>query len=142
MPKATNSAGTTVDAGNPGGPVDPTPGTVRIHDIQGSGRISPIVGQTVTNVPGIVTATRSTGSSRGYWLQDPTADADGLTSEGIFVFMGTTSPPVVAGDSVLVSGRVSEFRPATGSQSLTEIGGSPTTIRYMEIGRASCRERV
>ena len=129
VPKATNTAGTTVDAGNPGGPVDPTPGTVRIHDIQGSGRISPLVGQTVTNVPGIVTATRSTGSSRGYWLQDPTPDADGLTSEGIFVFMGTTSPPVVAGDSVLVSGRISEFRPASGSQSLTEIGGTPTTIR-------------
>src|SRR5262245_49206215 len=130
VPKATNTAGVTVTATDtPGGPTDPTPGTVRIHDIQGSGRISPIVGQNVTNVPGIVTATRTTGNSRGFWMQDPTADADPLTSEGIFVFMGSTSPAVVSGDSVLVSGRISEFRPATGSQSLTEIGGTVATIK-------------
>ncbi|MEV6288586.1 lamin tail domain-containing protein [Kribbella sp. NPDC051770] len=129
VPKATNTAGTTVDAGNPGGPVDPTPGSVRIHDIQGSGRISPIVGQSVTNVPGIVTATRTTGNARGYWMQDPTADADQLTSEGLFVFTGSTSPAVVAGDSVLASGRVTEFRPAAGAQSLTEIGGTVNTLK-------------
>ncbi|WP_034385490.1 lamin tail domain-containing protein [Herbidospora cretacea] len=129
VPKATNTAGTTVTATDTGGPTDPTPGSVRIHDIQGSGRISPIVGQNVTNVPGIVTAVRTTGSSRGYWMQDPTADADPLTSEGLFVFMGTTSPTVVPGDSVLVSGRVTEYRPATGSQALTELGGTINTIK-------------
>ncbi|GAA0973729.1 endonuclease/exonuclease/phosphatase family protein [Acrocarpospora macrocephala] len=129
VPKATNTAGTTISADNPGGPVDPTPGTVRIHDIQGSGRISPIVGQSVTNVPGIVTAVRTTGNARGYWMQDPSADADPLTSEGIFVFMGSTSPTVVSGDSVLASGRVTEFRPATGSQALTELGGTITTTK-------------
>ncbi|WP_007515347.1 endonuclease/exonuclease/phosphatase family protein [Pseudofrankia saprophytica] len=130
VPKATNTAGTTVTAtDNPGGPTDPTPGTTRIHDIQGAGRISPIVGQNVTNVPGIVTAVRTTGNSRGYWMQDPSADADPLTSEGIFVFTGTTSPAVVSGDSVLTTGRVSEFRPATGAQSLTELGGSINTVK-------------
>ncbi|WP_062347131.1 lamin tail domain-containing protein [Herbidospora yilanensis] len=129
VPKATNTAGTTVTATDTGGPTDPTPGSVRIHDIQGSGRISPIVGQNVTNVPGIVTAVRTTGSSRGYWMQDPTADADPLTSEGIFVFMGTTSPTVVPGDSVLASGRVTEYRPATGSQALTELGGTINTVK-------------
>ncbi|MEO3861473.1 endonuclease/exonuclease/phosphatase family protein [Acrocarpospora sp. B8E8] len=129
VPKATNTAGTTVSADNPGGPVDPTPGTVRIHDIQGAGRISPIVGQNVTNVPGIVTAVRTTGNARGYWMQDPSADADPLTSEGIFVFMGSTSPTVVSGDSVLASGRVTEFRPAAGSQALTELGGTITTTK-------------
>lgn len=130
VPKATNSAGTTVSAGDdPGDPGDPTPGTVRIHDIQGSGRISPIVGQNLTNVPGIVTAVRVTGNSRGYWMQDPTVDADPLTSEGVFVYMGTTTPPVAIGDSVVTSGRVTEFRPASGSQSLTEIGGTVKTIK-------------
>src|SRR4051794_19970051 len=44
VPKATNSAGTTVTAGTDPGGGDPTPGTTRIHDIQGAGRISPIVG--------------------------------------------------------------------------------------------------
>ncbi|WP_329092342.1 lamin tail domain-containing protein [Streptosporangium sp. NBC_01469] len=129
VPKATNSAGTTVTAGDPGGPVDPTPGTTRIHDIQGSGRISPIVGQNVTNVPGIVTAVRVTGNSRGFWFQDPSADADPLTSEGLFVFTGSTSPTVAIGDSVLVTGRVTEYRPATGAQTLTELGGTINTIR-------------
>ncbi|GIH29196.1 endonuclease [Acrocarpospora phusangensis] len=129
VPKATNTAGTTVSADNPGGPTDPTPGSVRIHDIQGAGRISPIVGQNVTNVPGIVTAVRTTGNARGYWMQDPSADADPLTSEGIFVFMGSTSPSVVIGDSVLATGRVTEFRPATGSQALTELGGPISTIK-------------
>ncbi|GAB2828728.1 endonuclease/exonuclease/phosphatase family protein [Actinocorallia aurea] len=124
VPKATNSAGTTVSADDPGGPVDPTPGSVRIHDIQGSGRISPIVGQNVTNVPGIVTAVRSTGNSRGFWFQDPSADADPLTSEGLFVFTGSTSPTVAVGDSVLVTGRVTEYRPTAGAQSLTELGGT------------------
>ncbi|MEZ0077412.1 lamin tail domain-containing protein [Planotetraspora sp. GP83] len=129
VPKATNSAGTTVSADNPGGPVDPTPGTTRIHDIQGAGRISPIVGQNVTNVPGIVTAVRVTGNARGFWFQDPSADADPLTSEGVFVFTGSTSPAVVIGDSVLVSGRVTEFRPASGAQTLTELGGTINTTR-------------
>ncbi|MEV5411110.1 lamin tail domain-containing protein [Thermopolyspora sp. NPDC052614] len=129
VPKATNSAGVTVSADDPGGPVDPTPGSVRIHDIQGSGRVSPIVGTNVTNVPGIVTAVRTTGNARGFWFQDPSADADPLTSEGMFVFMGSTSPSVTIGDSVLVSGRVTEFRPASGAQTLTELGGSITTTK-------------
>ncbi|WP_203981076.1 lamin tail domain-containing protein, partial [Planotetraspora silvatica] len=129
VPKATNTAGTTVTADDSGGPGDPTPGTVRIHDIQGAGRISPIVGQSVTNVPGIVTAVRVTGNARGFWFQDPSVDADALTSEGMFVFLGSTSPAVAMGDSVLVTGRVTEFRPAAGAQSLTELGGAITTTK-------------
>ncbi|MEU4391284.1 lamin tail domain-containing protein [Kribbella sp. NPDC023855] len=130
VPKATNSAGTTVTAGDdPGTPDDPTPGPHRIHDIQGGGRVSSLVGTNVTNVPGIVTAVRVTGNSRGYWFQDPTADADPLTSEGLFVYTGSTTPAVAIGDSVVVSGRVTEFRPASGAQTLTEIGGTVKTIK-------------
>jgi predicted extracellular nuclease len=135
VPTATNSAGTTVSASDPGGPTDPTPGPVRIHDIQGAGRISPLVGQIVTNVPGIVLAVRSTGSARGFWFQDPTADADPLTSEGLFAFTGSTSPSVVPGDSVLVSGRVTEFRPSSGAQTLTELGGG-VTVQVLSSGNA------
>ncbi|MBE3202374.1 lamin tail domain-containing protein [Frankia sp. CH37] len=137
VPKATNTAGTTVTATDDpdGGPTGPTPGSTRIHDIQGSGRISPIVGQSVTNVPGIVTAVRTTGSSRGYWMQDPTADADPLTSEGIFVFTGSTSPAVAIGDSVLTTGRVTEYRPAAGAQALTELGG-PIATSKLSSGNA------
>ncbi|MEU2925153.1 endonuclease/exonuclease/phosphatase family protein [Streptomyces sp. NPDC007251] len=97
--------------------------SVRVHDIQGTTRISPFAGQKVTDVPGIVTATRTYGSSRGFWLQDPTPDDDPATSEGVFVFTSST-PKVAVGDSVTVTGTVSEYVPggaSTGNQSLTEI---------------------
>ncbi len=44
---------------------------VRVHDIQGTTRVSPLVGQQVTGVTGIVTGVRTYGS-RGFWIQDPT----------------------------------------------------------------------
>ena len=103
---------------------------IRIHDIQGTTRISPLVGQQVTEVPGIVTGVRTYGSSRGFWFQDPNADRNPATSEGIFVFTGAT-PTVKAGDSVLVSGTVGEFVPggtSSGNQSLTQISKPAITV--------------
>ncbi|MGW0997841.1 endonuclease/exonuclease/phosphatase family protein [Streptomyces sp. NPDC002523] len=97
--------------------------SVRIHDIQGATRISPFAGQKVTDVPGIVTATRTYGSSRGFWIQDQTPDDNPATSEGVFVFTSST-PKVAVGDSVTVTGTVSEYVPggaSSGNQSLTEI---------------------
>ncbi|WBO67094.1 endonuclease/exonuclease/phosphatase family protein [Streptomyces camelliae] len=97
--------------------------SVRIHDIQGTTRISPYAGQKVTDVPGIVTATRAYGSSRGFWIQDPNPDDDPRTSEGVFVFT-SSAPKVAVGDSVTVTGTVSEYVPggtSSGNQSVTEI---------------------
>jgi predicted extracellular nuclease len=110
------------------------PGPLRIHDIQGASWLSPQKGNSVTNVPGVVTAVR-TGSSRGFWLQDPSPDADTATSEGIFVFTGS-APSVAVGDSVLVSGTVNEFYPlssgettsSTSNLSNTEIGTPSVTV--------------
>ena len=110
------------------------PGPLRIHDIQGTSWLSPQKGNSVTNVPGVVTALR-TGSSRGFWMQDPSPDADPATSEGIFVFTSST-PTVAVGDSVLVSGTVNEFYPlssgettsTTSSLSNTEIGTPAVTV--------------
>ncbi|MFJ9925428.1 endonuclease/exonuclease/phosphatase family protein [Streptomyces misionensis] len=110
--------------------------SVRIHDIQGTTRLSPYAGQKVTGVPGIVTATRTYGSSKGFWLQDPTPDDNPATSEGIFVFTSST-PKVAVGDAVTVSGTVSEYVPggaATGNQSLTEI--SKPTVTTVSTGNA------
>ncbi len=67
---------------------------------------SRLVGSPVTNVPGIVTRVRS----NGFFVQDPTPDASEATSEALFVFT-SSSPSVNEGDSVTVSGTVSEFRP-------------------------------
>ncbi|BFO20491.1 hypothetical protein SHKM778_68790 [Streptomyces sp. KM77-8] len=98
--------------------------TVRVHDIQGDTRTSPLAGQQVTDVTGIVTGVRAYGSSRGFWIQDPAPDADPATSEGVFVFTSSTPKDVAVGDAVTVSGTVSEYVPggtSSGNQSLTEI---------------------
>ena len=52
---------------DPGAGGAPTPGTTRIHDIQGRAHRSPLAGMTVSNVPGIVTQVRS----NGFVMQDP-----------------------------------------------------------------------
>ncbi|AWW40212.1 endonuclease/exonuclease/phosphatase [Streptomyces sp. AS58] len=104
--------------------------TVRIRDIQGTTRTSPYAGQQVTDVTGIVTGVRTYGSSRGFWIQDPSPDGDAATSEGVFVFTSST-PKVAVGDAVTVSGTVTEFVPggaASGNQSLTEITRPTVTV--------------
>ncbi|MFI1926314.1 MULTISPECIES: endonuclease/exonuclease/phosphatase family protein [unclassified Streptomyces] len=104
--------------------------TVAIHDIQGTTRLSPYAGQAVTGVAGIVTGVRTYGSSRGFWIQDPNPDADPATSEGVFVFTSST-PKVAVGDSVTVTGTVSEFVPggaSTGNQTVTEITKPTVTV--------------
>ncbi|WP_414588944.1 endonuclease/exonuclease/phosphatase family protein [Scytonema sp. PCC 10023] len=118
----------TVDA-----PPPPPPPAVRIHDIQGAAHISPLNGQTVSNVPGIVTATRS----NGFYLQDPNPDNDEKTSEGIFVFT-SSAPTVAVGDSVTVSGTVSEFRPggSGGTNNLTTTQISSSSIVTLSSGNA------
>ncbi|MFJ5258879.1 endonuclease/exonuclease/phosphatase family protein [Streptomyces sp. NPDC088387] len=104
--------------------------SVRVHDIQGSTRTSPYAGQQVTDVTGIVTGVRGYGSSRGFWIQDPDADKDPATSEGIFVFTSSV-PKVAVGDAVTVSGTVSEYVPggtSSGNQALTEITRPVVTV--------------
>ncbi|MFE7572968.1 endonuclease/exonuclease/phosphatase family protein [Streptomyces sp. NPDC057539] len=132
-PSPRNSAGAGDGGGEPSptpSPTNTTPGELRIRDIQGTTRISPQAGKTVTNVPGVVTAIRATGSSRGFWIQDTAPDKDPATSEGVFVFTGSATPQVKVGDSVLVSAKVVEYYPggqSGGAQSLTELSG-PTTV--------------
>ncbi|WP_432102132.1 endonuclease/exonuclease/phosphatase family protein [Streptomyces sp. bgisy091] len=127
-PTPVNTAGETSGGSGPGEPGGPTePGTVRVHDIQGTTRLSPLAGQPVTGVPGVVTGVRTSGS-RGFWIQDTAPDGDDRTSEGLFVYTGSSAPAVAVGDSVLVSGKVAEYYPATGAQSLTQITAPLTTV--------------
>ncbi|MFF0184381.1 endonuclease/exonuclease/phosphatase family protein [Streptomyces sp. NPDC005244] len=104
--------------------------SVRIHDIQGTTRTSPLAGKAVTDVSGVVTGVRTYGSSKGFWLQDPDADDNPATSEGVFVFTSST-PKVAVGDAVTVTGTVSEYVPggaSTGGQSVTEITKATVTV--------------
>lgn len=106
--------------------------TLAIHDIQGSGSVSPFVGQVVSTT-GVVTASKS----NGFFLQtpDPQIDNDPNTSEGIFIF--TSSVPassVTVGSSMRVTGIVVEFRPSSdpASPPLTEI--HPTAMEPLGPG--------
>jgi predicted extracellular nuclease len=103
----------------PGGtdPAEPTP--ARVHEVQGTTRISPLLGERV-EVPGVVTGVR-TDSSRGYWVQDVTGDDDPRTSEGVFVYTGSAAITVAVGDEVRVTGTVGEYYPASGAQSVTQL---------------------
>ncbi|MFF2505589.1 endonuclease/exonuclease/phosphatase family protein [Streptomyces sp. NPDC058067] len=103
---------------------------IRIHDIQGTTRTSPLAGQPVTDVAGVVTGVRTYGSSKGFWIQDTAPDDDPATSEGVFVFTGS-APKAAVGDAVRVSGTVSEYVPggtSSGNQSLTEITKPVVTV--------------
>ncbi|MFJ4679561.1 endonuclease/exonuclease/phosphatase family protein [Kitasatospora sp. NPDC088783] len=130
-PTPTNSKGETTGGGPTTPPTTPpgTPGDLRVHDIQGTTRVSPKNGRTVTNVPGVVTGVRAYGT-KGFWIQDPNPDADPATSEGVFVYTGSAAPTVKVGDSVLVTGKVSEYYPNSsgGSQSVTELTGPTTAV--------------
>ena len=103
--------------------------TRRIHQIQGASHLSPLEGQLVGFVPGIVTATRS----NGFNMQDPEPDADDATSEGIFVFT-SASQSVNVGDAVTVSGRVIEFRPGGVANNLTTTEITSPTITVVSSG--------
>jgi len=83
-------------------------GLVPISGIQGEGARSAMVGS-VVRARGVVTGRKSAG----FFIQEATPDANPLTSEGIYVFTGTTPPSVVvAGNLVEVTGQVTEFVPS------------------------------
>ncbi len=99
---------------------------VEIAQIQGASHVSPKAGLAVAGVEGIVTALRT----NGFYLQDPTPDADPATSDGIFVFT-SSAPSVAVGDDVTVNGRVQEFRPggaANGNLTTTELTSPSITV--------------
>ena len=82
-----------------------------IHDVQGSGSSSPIVGTAGVIIEGVVVGDFQAGNElRGYFLQEEDFDADGdpLTSDGIFVFDNGFGPDVEMGVVVRVQGTVAE----------------------------------
>jgi len=124
----TNVTGATVSDGQGQGTInnDDTPLTP-IHDIQGNGAASPLLGQVVVT-RGVVTVR----VNNGFYFQAPDAevDADPNTSEGMFAFTSSAPPAAAAvGNLVQVSGTVAEFVPPTdlNQQPLTQLT-SPTTV--------------
>lgn len=91
-----------------------------ICTIQGSGTASALNGQSVTTT-GIVTALFSgSGTVQGFFIEDPACDANGNTSNGLFVYNPSTSG-IAVGDRVSVSGTVQEFQTLTELYAVTNI---------------------
>ena len=85
-----------------------------IHDIQGSGRSSPLENRHVFIVAAVTgdfqdNDANSVNNLGGFYAQEEMADADVLTSDGVFVFDGNTpAVDVNVGDLVRVEGTVTE----------------------------------
>ena len=125
----TNAGGAIIGNGTGTGTINNDDVTVvPIHDIQGNGASSPLVGQTVTT-RGIVTGRKG----NGFFLQaaDADADADPATSEGVYVFTSSVPPAAAAvGNLVQVLGTVHEYVPTSDplQPPLTELGFATVTL--------------
>ena len=97
-----------------------------VHDVQGAGLTSPIVGSTVM-VEGVVVADlQAVASIRGFYLQedDGDVDADPATSEGLFIydnFFNVGGVDVNVGDLVRVTGDVDEYFNLTQLDNITSV---------------------
>jgi predicted extracellular nuclease len=125
----TNAGGAVISNGTGTGTINNDDVTLTpIHDIQGNGDSSPLVGQAVTT-RGIVTGRKG----NGFFLQsaDADADADPATSEGVYVFTSSAPPADAAvGNLVQVAATVQEFSPSQDplQPPLTELGFATVTL--------------
>ena len=123
-PTPENSS-STVPACTPDAP-KPTP-SVSVQDVQGSAHLSPLQGQKVSGVAGVVTAL----TKSGFYLQAP-SDHNDATSDAVLVYTKST-PDVQVGDEVTVDATVTEFRPggSSGHDNLTstQLTNPSVTVR-------------
>ncbi|PAT14461.1 nuclease [Corynebacterium sp. NML 120412] len=135
------------DTAEPSEPSDPAqpapePGAITpIAEVQGTGAESPLKGQTVT-VKGVVTAVYDEGGKNGFFLQTAgTGGAEkkaGDASDGIFVYMGGNNDFPQRGESLQVTGKVSEYNKQTqitvsSKQKLDEELDAPKAIAIDEL---------
>ncbi len=94
---------------------------VKIHEIQGNGLDSPLVGDKVIIEGVVVGDFQDFGQFGGFHVQEEDADADTdpLTSEGIFVYHYSTA--VALGDVVQVTGTVTEYNGLTELTSVSDV---------------------
>lgn len=127
----TNVVGAIVSDGQAVGTLQNDDTSHRIREIQGAAHLSPLNGQAVFGVPGIVTAKRA----NGFYMQDPDPDNDDATSEAIYVYTAST-PTVSVGDSILVNGIVAEYRPGGVATNLTITEITAPTLIVLSSGNA------
>lgn len=125
-PTPTDAAG----AGGGGAGGGDVPG-LRIHDIQAAAHTSPYVGKRALSVPGIATAVGATQ----FCCRTAHPTHGQRPARGIDVYAGA-KPTVAVGDSVTVTGTVSEFRPGGrgGASNLTTTELSAPQIKVAAHG--------
>ncbi|MGB6361646.1 MAG: esterase-like activity of phytase family protein, partial [Thermoanaerobaculia bacterium] len=102
-----------------------------IQQIQGHGHSSPLTGDWLWDVEGVVTAEAGTGDNQTFWMQTTAPDGDPGTSDGVFVAVVSGAPEVAVGDTVAVDGRVEEFG---GRGGLTVTGLTAKAVRALSHG--------
>ena len=132
------------DPADPSDPAQPAPepGAITpIAEIQGTGAASPLEGKTVTT-EGVVTAVYDEGGKNGFFLQTAsTGGAEkkaGDASDGIFVYMGGNNDFPQRGESLQVTGKVSEYNKQTqitvsSKQKLDEALEAPKAVELTEL---------
>ncbi|KAL2824300.1 Endonuclease/exonuclease/phosphatase [Aspergillus cavernicola] len=107
----------------------PSVAAVTIAAINGNAYISPLKGESVSGVEGLVTAI----GEDGFYLRSSTPDSDDATSESIYVYGSSAVSNVTVGDVITLSGKVTEYRSQTAYLYLTEIT-SPSSIVIKSSG--------
>ncbi|KAL4943448.1 hypothetical protein BDV06DRAFT_137117 [Aspergillus oleicola] len=102
---------------------------VTISEINGNAYLSPLQGEDVSNVEGLVTAI----GERGFFLRSTTPDDDDTTSESIYIYGSSAVSQVTVGDIITLSATVSEYRSSDDYLYLTELT-SPSSITVVSSG--------
>ncbi|MFT8505487.1 Hint domain-containing protein [Acetobacter sp.] len=109
-----------------------TPQDLTIQQINGTGYYSPYANTSVMTT-GVVTAVDTNGSI-GFWIQQTNADKNTVGSAGIFIYAGKTATLPTVGETVSVTGTVTNYSGTSWSKSLTlpEIN----LVSYTDTGAA------
>jgi predicted extracellular nuclease len=106
-----------------------TASAVSIAEINGDKFLSPFRNQNVANVSGIITAK----GPDGIWIRSVKPDKDERTSESVYVFGKAFGANLTVGDSIIINGRVTEYRSSKDYLYLTEID-RPVLARKVSSG--------
>ncbi|MEY4550521.1 MAG: hypothetical protein RL685_6716 [Pseudomonadota bacterium] len=117
---------------------------VDISELQGTGNVSPRLGELAT-VEGIVTLLTVEGQPSGFFLQSPRPDSEPLSSEGLFVQATEEQLRTLAGgQAVRVRGRVAELGGVTALSELELVepcSKTRLTPARVELGDGELVER-
>lgn len=104
---------------------------VTISEINGQRFISPLRGQRVSNLTGIVTAK----GPDGFWLRSVVPDRGPSSSESIYVFGSAAAAPRSVGERIVLAGTVTEFRSDPDHLFLTQLT-NPSNATVISSGNA------